>query len=353
MAALSTLSALSRMLSCRQNSRNPSIACSLGSPSVTGKPGSTVNRKIPPGRGVGKSMEDSVKRKMEQFYEGADEPPLSLLPIGGLGEIGINCMLVGNDDLHILIDAGVMFPKVQKIIPDTTVIKRWSHKIEAVGIMHGHEDHIGALPWIDESPLDGKVFDREALEELSKEGVTLESFKCPIKRIPLKVSADWRCRTYSALGLVINSIISPSSSNATILKQPVDVSAIAPNMQNHIVHDLQYTVTNYIQLLAFADVNPAVAKLAIGILGPLFSAFSFLFIVRIVMSWYPKLPVGKFPYVLAYAPTEPILIPTRKLIPPLGGVDVTPVVWFGLISFLNEILVGPQGLLILLSQQVQ
>jgi YggT family protein len=101
-----------------------------------------------------------------------------------------------------------------------------------------------------------------------------------------------------------------------------------------------------------ADLDPATAKLAIGILGPFLSAFSFLFVLRIVMSWYPKLPVGKFPYVIAYAPTEPLLIPTRKLIPPLGGVDVTPVVWFGLSSFLNEILVGPQGLLVLLSQQI-
>lgn len=106
------------------------------------------------------------------------------------------------------------------------------------------------------------------------------------------------------------------------------------------------------QGLAIADINPATAKLAVGVLGPFLSAFAFLFILRIVMSWYPKLPVGKFPYVIAYAPTEPLLIPTRKLIPPLGGVDVTPVVWFGLISFLNEILAGPQGLLVLLSQQV-
>lgn len=37
---------------------------------------------------------------------------------------------------------------VQKIIPDTAFIKRWSHKIEAVVITHGHEDHIGALPWV-------------------------------------------------------------------------------------------------------------------------------------------------------------------------------------------------------------
>lgn len=93
-------------------------------------------------------MEDSVKRKLEQFYEGLDGPPLRVLPIGGLGEIGMNCMLVGNYDRYILIDAGVMFPDydefgVQKIIPDTTFIKKWSHKIEAVIITHGHEDHIG------------------------------------------------------------------------------------------------------------------------------------------------------------------------------------------------------------------
>ncbi|MBA0707848.1 hypothetical protein Golax_019859, partial [Gossypium laxum] len=242
--------------------RNRYISCSVGSPT----PISTRRTKVPrksSGRldGARKSMEDSVQRKMEQFYEGTAGPPLRVLPIGGLGEIGMNCMLVGHYDRYILIDAGVMFPDydelgVQKIIPDTTFIKKWSHKIEAVVITHGHEDHIGALPWvipaldphtpiyassftmelikkrlkengifvpsrlkvfkirrrfkagpfeieplrvthsipdccglvlrcadgtilhtgdwkIDESPLDGKTFDRQFLEELSKEGVTL------------------------------------------------------------------------------------------------------------------------------------------------------------------------------------
>lgn len=107
-----------------------------------------------------------------------------------------------------------------------------------------------------------------------------------------------------------------------------------------------------VESLVLIDLDPATAKLAIAFLGPFLSAFGFLFILRIVMSWYPKLPVEKFPYVVAYAPTEPFLVQTRKVIPPLGGVDVTPVVWFGLLSFLNEILVGPQGLLVLLSQQV-
>lgn len=39
-------------------------------------------------------------------------------------------------------------PGVQKIMPDTGFIRRWKHKIEAVVITHGHEDHIGALPWV-------------------------------------------------------------------------------------------------------------------------------------------------------------------------------------------------------------
>ncbi|KAF9624025.1 hypothetical protein IFM89_007723 [Coptis chinensis] len=177
-----------------------------------------------------------------------------------------------------------------------------------------------------------------------------ESFRF-LKRNSLKVSADLRCSTYLPLGFTTSSLIDPLSSDATILNQPVEVSGIAPNLISHITVN-SHAVYEYMQLLTLADLDPATAKLAIGILGPLFSAFSFLFIVRIVMSWYPKLPVGKFPYILAYAPTEPILIPTRKLIPPVGGVDVTPVVWFGLISFLSEILVGPQGLLKLLSQQV-
>ncbi|GFS33980.1 cofactor assembly, complex C [Actinidia rufa] len=96
------------------------------------------------------------------------------------------------------------------------------------------------------------------------------------------------------------------------------------------------------QSLVPLDLDPATAKLVIGFLAPLLSALGFLFIVRVVISWYPKLPVEKFPYVVAFAPTEPLLVPTWKLIPPPVRVDATPVVWFGLISFMNEILVGPQ-----------
>ncbi|KAK9090151.1 hypothetical protein Sjap_023328 [Stephania japonica] len=156
MAALSALSICPCVRSCRIERRRLFVSCSVTSPGVAGS--SSHRSKAPRKRtgrkeGAGRSMDDSVQRKMEQFYEGSDGPPLRVLPIGGLGEIGMNCMLVGNYDRYILIDAGVMFPDyddlgVQKIIPDTTFIRKWKHKIEAVVITHGHEDHIGALPWV-------------------------------------------------------------------------------------------------------------------------------------------------------------------------------------------------------------
>lgn len=73
--------------------------------------------------------------------------------------------------------------------------------------------------------------------------------------------------------------------------------------------------------------------------------FIFLFIFRIILTWYPQVDLNSFPVTLATWPTEPLLIPTRKLIPPMGGVDITPIIWVGITSLLREILIGQQGLL--------
>ncbi|NJK60933.1 MAG: YggT family protein [Oscillatoriales cyanobacterium SM2_1_8] len=70
-----------------------------------------------------------------------------------------------------------------------------------------------------------------------------------------------------------------------------------------------------------------------------------LYVLRIVMTWYPALPLDRFPYRWVVAPTEPLLVPLRRWIPPLGGLDISPVVGVGLFSLLREILLGQQGLL--------
>ncbi|AFZ48640.1 protein of unknown function YGGT [Cyanobacterium stanieri PCC 7202] len=81
------------------------------------------------------------------------------------------------------------------------------------------------------------------------------------------------------------------------------------------------------------------------VLGVLLLVMTLLFIFRIVMTWYPNIDVNQFPYKLAYLPTEPFLIPTRKIIPPLGGIDITPIVWLGIFTLLREVLLGQQGII--------
>lgn len=71
----------------------------------------------------------------------------------------------------------------------------------------------------------------------------------------------------------------------------------------------------------------------------------FLFIFRIVLTWYPQADLTKFPFNVVAVPTEPLLIPLRKIVPPIGGVDITPIIWVGIFSLIREILLGQQGLL--------
>lgn len=93
------------------------------------------------------------------------------------------------------------------------------------------------------------------------------------------------------------------------------------------------------------------AHLLADVLRPTFAILTMLFIVRIPMTWYPSINGNAFPWAIAYAPTEPLLAATRKVIALVGGVDVTPIVWVAVLSFMNEILLGPQGLLILIERQ--
>jgi len=80
-------------------------------------------------------------------------------------------------------------------------------------------------------------------------------------------------------------------------------------------------------------------------LGLLLGLWTLLFLFRIVLTWYPQINLSQGWGRLVGLPTEALLAPTRRLIQPIGGVDVAPVVWVGLVSLLRELLVGQQGLL--------
>lgn len=85
-------------------------------------------------------------------------------------------------------------------------------------------------------------------------------------------------------------------------------------------------------------------------LGIFLAAMTLLFIFRIVLTWYPQIDLTRLPFSLIAIPTEPFLAPSRKIVSPLGGVDITPIIWVGIFSLLREILLGQQGLLVMLSR---
>jgi len=102
---------------------------------------------------------------------------LKLSPLGGLGEIGLNMMVLEYDRTMLLIDAGLMFPEdympgVDVVIPDIQYVRENRDKLHAIILTHGHEDHIGALPFFIKEldrPIYGTSFTIKLLQEKLKE----------------------------------------------------------------------------------------------------------------------------------------------------------------------------------------
>lgn len=83
----------------------------------------------------------------------ADNKRLNIIPLGGLGEIGLNSMLLGCGDALVMVDCGLMFPEdyhlgVDVVIPRFDFLAERSRSLRGIVLTHGHEDHIGALPWL-------------------------------------------------------------------------------------------------------------------------------------------------------------------------------------------------------------
>ncbi len=108
---------------------------------------------------------------------------LKIIPLGGLGEIGLNMMVIEYDHYILVVDSGLMFPEaympgVDVVIPDIQYLRDNEAKAKAIILTHGHEDHIGAMPFLLREfniPVFGTSFTIELLKEKLKEHNLLQN----------------------------------------------------------------------------------------------------------------------------------------------------------------------------------
>src|SRR5215831_2042273 len=115
---------------------------------------------------------------------------IEIVPLGGLGEFGMNMMAVSSGDTTIVIDAGVMFPDpdqlgVDLIIPDLTWLEQKRGQVKALVLTHGHEDHIGGVPHVFpliDGPVYGTAFTLALVEpKLAEHGIDPGDRLTPVK----------------------------------------------------------------------------------------------------------------------------------------------------------------------------
>src|SRR5574341_2560872 len=113
------------------------------------------------------------------------DPKLQVIPLGGLGEFGMNCLALRYGDDILVIDAGMMFPEeellgVDIVTPDFTYLEENREHVRALILTHGHEDHIGAVPFLLSEinlPVYGTAFTLALVERRLEEHALIEQAK--------------------------------------------------------------------------------------------------------------------------------------------------------------------------------
>jgi len=145
-------------------------------------------------------------------------------PLGGLDEIGGNCAVFETEDSAIIIDCGMSFPTedmhgVDILIPDFSYLKEIRHKIKGLIITHGHEDHIGAVPYLFKEmqiPIYGTSLPLAMIENKFKEHKMLEYtsyFRSVKKRRPMRIGdfyVEWIHMTHSIIDASSLAIQTPA-----------------------------------------------------------------------------------------------------------------------------------------------
>jgi ribonuclease J len=120
----------------------------------------------------------------------SDRDPLRIVPLGGLGEFGLNCLVIERGDDAIAVDCGVMFPEehmmgIDRVLPELGYLRELGPRLKGIVLTHGHEDHIGALPYVlgdlhapvFATPFTAALLDRKLEEYPSARSAVIEKYE--------------------------------------------------------------------------------------------------------------------------------------------------------------------------------
>jgi ribonuclease J len=149
---------------------------------------------------------------------------LKIIPLGGLGEIGMNCMVLEYEDEIVVVDCGLLFSDldhfgVEFVIPDFTYLRDRADKVKAFLITHGHEDHIGALPFAVKAGIRAPVYASNFASLMIRERLKEAGLEDRVDLRPFKMGETFGFKHFQVKTVSVNHSIVDSA--AMIIDTPL------------------------------------------------------------------------------------------------------------------------------------